>query len=180
MHCVKSHPAAKRAERNPHLRLAGSRGPRGNFDLSVQKSTRRAGIDSRSGVDLIWFWSKIHIRFLQRACMKNWIKFYWLTSHYFNSCMKNWIKFYWLTSHAWIKERKHERPRPFWHCLLSAKVQYSKLPVVLPDKKFMHDARIFYAWILERKNFISILAHFPKKTETVIIWRPLRCPKRHF
>ena len=31
-------------------------------------------------------------------------------------------------------ERKHERPRPFLHCLLSAKVQYRKLPVVLPDK----------------------------------------------
>ena len=31
-------------------------------------------------------------------------------------------------------ERKHERPRPFLHCLLSAKVQYCKLPLVLPDK----------------------------------------------
>ena len=28
-------------------------GQRGNFDLSVQESTRRAGIDSRSGIDLI-------------------------------------------------------------------------------------------------------------------------------
>ena len=35
-------------------------------------------------ITLLRFWSKIHIRFLQRACMKNWIKFYWLRSQYFN------------------------------------------------------------------------------------------------
>ena len=38
-------------------------------------------------IPLLRFWSKIHIRFLQRACMKNWIKFYWLRSQYFNSCI---------------------------------------------------------------------------------------------
>ena len=50
-------------------------------------------------IPLLRFWPKIHIRFLQRACMKNWIKFYWLRSLNLNSCMwsesvsKFWFSF---------------------------------------------------------------------------------------
>ena len=58
-------------------------------------------------------------------------------------CMLLYLCYYraYLARYGSYVERKHERPRAFLHCLLSAKVQYRKLPVVLPDKNFMHDAR---------------------------------------